>query len=184
MGVFLKTGPWHQSLSFLRKLPMYNILNFFISGIQGLYMTTLLQVIVLIFIVFFIFPGRKIFRRSKHLQDGRKLISSSSLMLRKFGSSRGYNADYYFDMQYLYEVADGITTAIPLTSIIEAKPGTTRVSGRSVWSVDWITAEGQRKQTRFLHNYTLFNQSFATFLKTVKQANPDACITSLTLFTL
>lgn len=28
MGVFLKTGPWHQSLSFLRKLPMYNILNF------------------------------------------------------------------------------------------------------------------------------------------------------------
>ncbi len=69
-------------------------------------MTTLLQVIVLIFIVFFIFPGRKIFRRSKHLQDGRKLISSSSLMLRKFGSSRGYNADYYFDMQYLYEVAD------------------------------------------------------------------------------
>lgn len=33
-------------------------------------MTTLLQVIVLIFIVFFIFPGRKIFRRSKHLQDG------------------------------------------------------------------------------------------------------------------
>lgn len=112
MGVFLKTGPWHQSLSFLRKLPMYNILNFFVSGIQGLYMTTLLQVIVLIFIVFFIFPGRKIFRRSKHLQDGRKLISSSSLMLRKFGSSRGYNADYYFDMQYLYEVADGITTAI------------------------------------------------------------------------
>lgn len=67
-------------------------------------MTTLLQIIVLIFIVFFIFPGRKIFRRSKHLQDGRKLISSSSLMLRKFGSSRGYNADYYFDMQYLYEV--------------------------------------------------------------------------------
>ncbi|EBX8595420.1 hypothetical protein DTG61_11240 [Salmonella enterica subsp. enterica serovar Brunei] len=38
MGVFLKTGPWHQSLSFLRKLPMYNILNFFVSGIQGLYM--------------------------------------------------------------------------------------------------------------------------------------------------
>ncbi|EMX0630760.1 hypothetical protein AAF155_002023 [Salmonella enterica] len=143
-------------------------------------MTTLLQVIVLIFIVFFIFPGRKIFRRSKHLQDGRKLISSSSLMLRKFGSSRGYNADYYFDMQYLYEVADGVTTAIPLTSIIEAKPGTTRVSGRSVWSVDWITAE----ETRFLHNYTLFNRNFATFLKTVKQANPDACITSLTLFTL
>lgn len=42
MGVFLKTGPWHQSLSFLRKLPMYNILNFFVSEIQGLYMTTLL----------------------------------------------------------------------------------------------------------------------------------------------
>lgn len=52
MGVFLKTGPWHQSLSFLRKLPMYNILNFFVSGIQGLYMTTLLQVIVLIFSLF------------------------------------------------------------------------------------------------------------------------------------
>ncbi|ELW2862347.1 hypothetical protein ACAK56_000984 [Salmonella enterica] len=148
-------------------------------------MTVLLPIIVLIFFVFFIFPTRKLFYRSNRpgQEDGRKLISSSSLMLQKFGSSRGYKADYYFDAQNLYEVIDGITTTIPLASIVEVKRGTTRIGNRSVWSVDWLI-EGQRKQTRFLHNYTLFNQSFATFLDAVKQANPGARVTRLTLFTL
>lgn len=148
-------------------------------------MSILLHFIVLIFIALFIFPGRKFFRRNIPLnqEKGRQLISSSSLMLQKFGSSRGYKADYYFDAQNLYEVIDNITTTIPLASIVEVKRGTTRIGNRSVWSVDWLT-EGQRKQTRFLHNYTLFNQSFATFLDAVKQANPDARVTSLTLFTL
>ncbi len=62
-------------------------------------MTVLLPIIVLIFTVFFIFPTRNFFYRSNHpaQKDGRKLISSSSLMLQKFGRSRGYKADYYFD---------------------------------------------------------------------------------------
>lgn len=104
-------------------------------------------------------------------------------MLQKFGSSRGYKADYYFDAQNLYEVMDSTTSTIPLASIIEVKRGATRIGNRSVWSVDWLI-EGQRKQTRVLHNYTLFNQSFATFLDAVKQANPSARATRLTLFTL
>ena len=148
-------------------------------------MTVLLPIIVLIFTVFFIFPTRKFFYRSNHpvQKDGRKLISSSSLMLQKFGRSRGYKADYYFDAQNLYEVIDSITSTIPLASIVEVKRGTTRIGNRSVWSVDWLI-EGQRKQTRFLHNYTLFNPSFATFLDAVKQANPSARVSRLTLFIL
>ncbi len=54
---------------------MYNILNFFRFWNTKLYMTTLLQFIVLIFIVsLFSLWAKRIFRRSKHLQDGRKLF--------------------------------------------------------------------------------------------------------------
>lgn len=104
-------------------------------------------------------------------------------MLQKCGSSRGDKADYYFDSQNRYEVIANITATIPLASIIEVKRETTRIGKRSIWSVDWLK-EGQQKQARFLHNDTLFNQSFATFLDVVKQVNPDARVTSLTLFTL
>lgn len=113
----------------------------------------------------------------------RKLISSSSFLLRIFGSSHSYKASYYFDTENFYEVTNGNTSTIPLTAITGVKRESTEVNNRSVWSVSW-SINGQQKQARFLHNYTLFNRSFAVFLEAVKQANPHASVSALTLFTL
>lgn len=113
----------------------------------------------------------------------RKLISSSSFLLRIFGSSHSYKASYYFDTESFYEVTDANTTTIPLAAITGVKRESTEVNNRSVWSVSW-SINGQQKQARFLHNYTLFNRSFAVFLEAVKQANPHASVSALTLFTL
>ena len=40
------------------------------------------------------------------------------------------------------------------------------------------------KEMRFVHNFTLFNRSFAGFLSAVKSANPSAEVNDATLFTL
>lgn len=113
----------------------------------------------------------------------RKLISTSSFMLRTFGSSQSYKADYYFDTENFYEVTTGTTVSVPLTNIVEVQRESTQINNRSVWSVTW-DINGQRKQVRFLHNFTLFNRSFVAFLTAVKQANPSAHVRSLTLFSL
>lgn len=113
----------------------------------------------------------------------RKLISSSSFLLRIFGSSHSYKAKYYFDTENFYEVTDENTSTIPLATITAVKRESTKVNNRSVWSVSW-SMNGHQKQARFLHNYTLFNRSFTVFLNAVKQANPDASVSELTLFTL
>lgn len=113
----------------------------------------------------------------------RKRISSDSFFLRTFGSTHSYKAQFYFDTENLYEIMNDTTTAIPLADITVVKRESTKVNNRSVWSISWTT-EGQQKYVRFLHNYTLFNRSFAAFLSAVKQANPNASVGTLTLFTL
>ncbi len=115
---------------------MYNnILNFSFLEYKIVY-TTLLQLIVLIFIASLFSSGEKIFRRSKHLQDGPyHFIFADAAKIWQF---RGYNADYYFDIAAVPSMKSRTVTPprYQSPSIIEAKPGTTRVSGRSVWSVD------------------------------------------------
>lgn len=148
-------------------------------------MTAFLPLIVLLVILFLI---AKTFSHTRPADTptgpgDRKLISSSSFLLRTFGSSQSYKAQYYFDSANFYEVADEATSTIPLAAITAVKRESTKVNNRSVWSVSW-NSNGQRRQVRFLHNYTLFNRSFAVFLATVKQANPNASVSSLTLFTL
>lgn len=148
-------------------------------------MTAFLPLIVLLLIVFLIVKKLP-HTRPADAPTGpgdRKLISSSSFLLRIFGSSHSYKAKYYFDSENFYEVADEATSTVPLAVITEVKRESTKVNNRSVWSVSW-NVNGQRRQVRFLHNYTLFNRSFAVFLTAVKQANPNASVSSLTLFTL
>ena len=133
-----------------------------------------------LFIVLFLF-WRLLRPRSKDIPGSpgdRRLISQSSWLLQKFGSSRSYKSDFYFDLHYFYAVNEANTTSVPLANITKVKRETTRISNRYVWSVTWVI-EGHENQVRFLHNFTFFNRSFAVFLDAVKKANPSAEISSL-----
>lgn len=147
-----------------------------------------LPLVVLIIILFFVRPYRQRNLSKRRLADiaersELKRISTVSTLLRLFGSSHSYGADYYFDDHYFYEMHEANEKRVPLADIIEVRRESTRVNNRSVWSVTWIT-QGQKKQARFLHNYTLFNKNFPQFLQAVKRANPNACVRELTLFSL
>ena len=111
--------------------------------------------------------------------DGMKKISCNPSLF----SRSSYQADYYYDSYYLYEIKDNITNKIHLPEIIEIRPGYTKINNRRNWSVTYCK-NGQKRKVQFFHNLTLFNHNFAVFLAIVKKANPEAKVKNLSFFTL
>ncbi|PWC10136.1 hypothetical protein [Brenneria corticis] len=107
-----------------------------------------------------------------------KKISQNSFILRKLGIDR---EDYYYDCFYFYQIREKHTNKIPLTKIIRVKPDIIKINGRRRWSVRYIANDAEKEVT-FVHNFTLFNRNFAGFLSAVKEANPNAEVKELTIF--
>ncbi|WP_426446414.1 hypothetical protein [Siccibacter colletis] len=146
------------------------------------------MLIIFIVMVFFILPYRqRNLSRQRTAQveaSGRKKkISTVSTMLRIFGSSRSYAADYYFDDLNFYQIRETGETTVPLAAITAVVRESTQINNRSVWSVSWCI-DGDTHQARFLHNFTFFNRNFSEFLAAVRRANPNAQVRKLTLFSL
>ncbi|MEX5410189.1 hypothetical protein [Atlantibacter hermannii] len=110
--------------------------------------------------------------------NGMKKISGNPSIFR--GASQKV---YYYDSKYLYEVKNDVTSKIPLSEIIQIKPGYTQINNRRNWLVSYLK-HGEKKHVEFFNNLTIFNHNFSGFLSAVKQANPEAEIKALTFFNL
>lgn len=135
--------------------------------------------IILIFIIL-----KTFFRATRHPHrlivenSGMKKISANPSW---FGGSN--RSEYYYDRDFLYEIKHGITYQIPMSDIIQIKPGFTKINNRQNWLITY-RKEGQKKQVEFYNNLTFFNHNFPDFLATVKQVNPEAEIKNISFFNM
>lgn len=111
--------------------------------------------------------------------DGMRKISTSPSI---FGGSSS-DAHYYYDDQFFYEIKNNVTHKISLAEIIRIKPGSTKINNRRNRCVTWLN-NGVKKEVRFFHNLTLFNNNFAGFLVAVKRENPGAEVKDVSPFNI
>jgi hypothetical protein len=114
-------------------------------------------------------------------KSGMRKISTTTKTFRPGKGGQLLPTDYYFDEEYFYEIQLDVKKSVPLSAITKVERDTIKVNNRSFWIVTYVV-EGQTKQARFRHNYTLFNTAFADFLDAVKRANPEACVRELSAF--
>lgn len=138
---------------------------------------------IIVLFLFFFFLVRLFYRirdkkESTANDETMKKISQSSFILKKLGINR---EDYYYDRFYFYQVREQYTNKIPLSKIIRVSPDIIKINGRRKWSVRYIAHDAEKEVT-FVHNFTLFNRNFAGFLSAVKEANPNADVKVLTIF--
>jgi len=115
--------------------------------------------------------------------QGMRKISTTTKTFRPGKGGQLLPTDYYFDEEYFYEIQLDVKKSVPLSAITKIERDNIKVNNRSFWIVTYMT-DGQMKQARFRHNYTLFNTDFADFLEAVKRANPAASVRELTAFSL
>ena len=125
-------------------------------------------------------------RRRKKGAEADKGLRKISIPTKTFRPGKGGQllpTTYYFDEENFYEIQVDVKKSVPLSAITKVERDSIKVNNRSFWIVTYST-EGQTKQARFRHNYTLFHTDFADFLQAVKRANPAASVRQLNAFTL
>lgn len=125
-------------------------------------------------------------RRRKNSAAESMGLRKISLTTKTFRPGKGGQllpTDYYFDEEHFYEIQLDVKKSVPLNAITKVERDIIKVNNRSFWIVTYII-DGQTKQARFRHNYTLFNTAFADFLEAVKRANPDASVRELSTWNL
>lgn len=122
-------------------------------------------------------------RRNKGAEGSRELrkISQTTKTFRPGKGGQLLPTNYYFDDENFYEIQVEVKTPVPLSTITKVERDSIKVNNRSFWIVTY-RVDGQTKQVRFRHNYTLFNTAFADFLDAVKRANPEASVRKLSAF--
>lgn len=121
--------------------------------------------------------------RGKANADGLRKISLTSKTFRPGKGGQLLPTDYYFDRDNFYIVQLEKKTQVPLASISKVEREAIKVNNRSFWIVTY-QHNGETKQARFRHNFTLFNTAFADFLDAVQVANPQASVRKFTAFTV
>ncbi|KMK16189.1 hypothetical protein ABW06_02390 [Pluralibacter gergoviae] len=109
-------------------------------------------------------------RRIVTEKNGMKKISSNPSFFK-----RAVHEEYYYDGDFLYEIKNGVTYTIPLSTIIQIKPTSIKVNNRRKWSVLYLQA-GIKREVEFFNNLTLFNHNFVAFVQAVQRINPDAMV--------
>lgn len=125
-------------------------------------------------------------RRRKKGDEANKGLRKISIPTKTFRPGKGGQllpTTYYFDAENFYEIQVDVKKSVPLSAITKVERDSIEVNNRSFWIVTFV-ADGQTKQVRFRHNYTLFKTDFADFLEAVKRANPSASVRELTAFSL
>lgn len=123
-------------------------------------------------------------RRRKKGGEAKKGLRKISIPTKTFRPGKGGQllpTTYYFDAENFYEIQVDVKKSVPLSAITKVERDSIEVNNRSFWIVTFV-ADGQTKQVRFRHNYTLFKTDFADFLEAVKHANPSASVRELNAF--
>ncbi|RDT53769.1 hypothetical protein DXF93_15785 [Escherichia coli] len=131
----------------------------------------------------FVFPKWRRRQNDTQANQGIRKISTTTKTFRPGKGGQLLPTDYYFDEEYFYEIQADVKKSVPLRAITKVERDTIKVNNRSFWIVTYVV-EGQTKQARFRHNYTLFNTAFADFLDAVKRASPDASVRKLSILSL
>lgn len=131
----------------------------------------------------FVFPKWRRRQNDTQANQGIRKISTTTKTFRPGKGGQLLPTDYYFDEEYFYEIQADVKKSVPLRAITKVERDTIIVNNRSFWIVTYVV-EGQTKQARFRHNYTLFNTAFADFLDAVKRASPDASVRKLSILSL
>lgn len=129
------------------------------------------------------FPKWRCRKKGAEGVRGLRRISQTTKTFRPGKGGQLLPTNYYFDEEYLYEIQGDVKISVPLPTITNVERDSIKVNNRSFWIVTYIV-NGQTKQVRFRHNYTLFNKAFADFLDAVKRANPEARVRELSAFSL
>lgn len=130
-----------------------------------------------------VFPKWRRRQNDTQANQGIRKISTTTKTFRPGKGGQLLPTDYYFDEEYFYEIQSDVKKSVPLSAITKVERDTMKVNNRSFWIVTYVV-EGQTKQARFRHNYTLFNTAFADFLDAVKRASPDASVRKLSILSL
>ena len=130
-----------------------------------------------------VFPKWRRRQNDTQANQGIRKISTTTKTFRPGKGGQLLPTDYYFDEEYFYEIQADVKKSVPLRAITKVERDTIKVNNRSFWIVTYVV-EGQTKQARFRHNYTLFNTAFADFLDAVKRASPDASVDKLSILSL
>ena len=130
-----------------------------------------------------VFPKWRRRKSDTQANQGLRKISLTTKTFRPGKGGQLLPTDYYFDEDYFYEIQLDVKKSVPLRAITKVERDTIKVNNRSFWIVTYVV-EGQTKQARFRHNYTLFNTAFADFLDAVKRASPDASVDKLSILSL
>lgn len=146
------------------------------------FIMTILPLLALIGLIL-VFPKWRHRKKDTQANHGLRKISITTKTFRPGKGGQLLPTDYYFDEGYFYEVQLDVKKSVPLSAITKIERDNIKVNNRSFWIVTYMT-DGQMKQARFRHNYTLFNTDFADFLEAVKRANPAASVRELTAFSL
>lgn len=170
------------------------IILFAISGENRIWAVFFIPILVIGYILFLFFKFLLPYLRDKKNQN-IDLTGNSNLgefdykttkkisMHPLLGCLILQNNDYYFDNQYLYEIAKGRITKVELTKIIEINKDTISISNRRVWYIK-CELDDEIRIFRFLHNYTLWNNNFVVFLGAVKRCNPQAKVLTFSLLSM
>lgn len=107
-------------------------------------------------------------------------ISQNAWLLEKLGIRR---ERFFFDADYLYQRRKQETKKIPLSAIVRIKATSVQIGERHVWAVRY-REDHHEQEVRFVHNASLFNANFASFLAAVREASPAADIEEIGMLTL
>ncbi|WP_437890011.1 hypothetical protein [Phytobacter sp. V91] len=130
-----------------------------------------------------IFPKWQRRKKGAEQHKGLRRISLTTKTFRPGKGGQLLATDYYFDEEHFYEIQIDVKKSVPLSAITRVERDSIKVNNRSFWIVTYA-ADGQMKQARFRHNYSLFNTDFADFLDAVKRASPAARVRELNAFSL